>query len=313
MTANGNDQGGVVAMALSPDGQTLLVSGIDGGRSSADEIFPLSAGTLQAGPATLMRDSSGNPIIRQFPAPQSLAITPAQYSPAVTFSGSVAKAGQTSTFTAPTPAGLPGMSFSYSWNFGDGATASGQSVSHVYGAAGNYNVTLTITPRSPSGSAVDMPGQTPYWNASPGSATGTAVVQTTTNTSTNTTNTTTNTTNNTTTTTTNNEGVPGTPTLTLNPAVGPPGTIVTVTGSGFPSNSPVTVTWSVSSGSFAEMTDGSGDLPAHWLYILSPDILGPRYAIASSSPQATAPFLVVPDTAKPGGDSGSFLFRSEGP
>jgi hypothetical protein len=33
---------------------------------------------------------------------------------------------------------------SYSWNFGDGGTASGQSVSHTYTTAGNYTVSLTL-------------------------------------------------------------------------------------------------------------------------------------------------------------------------
>ncbi len=34
---------------------------------------------------------------------------------------------------------------SYQWNFGDGATKSGGSVTHDFGAAGTYTVTLTIT------------------------------------------------------------------------------------------------------------------------------------------------------------------------
>ncbi|MDZ7754664.1 MAG: S8 family serine peptidase [Gammaproteobacteria bacterium] len=33
----------------------------------------------------------------------------------------------------------------YAWDFGDGSTASGQSVSHTYGAEGTYTVTLTVT------------------------------------------------------------------------------------------------------------------------------------------------------------------------
>ena len=39
--------------------------------------------------------------------------------------------------------------FSYTWNFGDGATASGISVSHTYAKTGQY--TLMLTARSPSG------------------------------------------------------------------------------------------------------------------------------------------------------------------
>src|SRR6266571_810971 len=38
----------------------------------------------------------------------------------------------------------------YSWKFGDGATASGASVNHVYAAAGSYTLTLTVS--SPRGS-----------------------------------------------------------------------------------------------------------------------------------------------------------------
>ncbi len=51
------------------------------------------------------------------------------------------------------------------------------------------------------------------------------------------------------------------------------------------------------------------------MYILTPDLLGPRQANAvvfGNPAQASAAFLVVPGTAQPGGDS-DVLFRSEGP
>ena len=37
-----------------------------------------------------------------------------------------------------------GDPLSYSWNFGDGSTASGQNVSHVFASAGTLNVVLTV-------------------------------------------------------------------------------------------------------------------------------------------------------------------------
>jgi hypothetical protein len=52
---------------------------------------------------------------------------------AITFSATA-----TSTSSADTTGG-----FTYTWNFGDGTTGSGQIVSHVYAAAGNYTATLT--------------------------------------------------------------------------------------------------------------------------------------------------------------------------
>jgi len=47
------------------------------------------------------------------------------------------------TFTANATGGS--SPYSYSWNFGDGSTSSGQSVSHSYLLPGSYVVTLTIT------------------------------------------------------------------------------------------------------------------------------------------------------------------------
>jgi hypothetical protein len=88
---------------------------------------------------------------------------------------------------------------------------------------------------------------------------------------------------------------------------------VTVTGTGFLPNTPVTVSWTVSTGSVVIVADSFGNLPPSQLLILTPDVLGPRFAQASSTPQATATFLVVPSTSEPGGDDAGLLFRSEGP
>lgn len=69
------------------------------------------------------------------------------YPPCGTLIG-VSGAGTTKTFTATTPAGTSGMT--YSWNFGNGNTATGSPVSHTYTSTGTYTVTLTATAGSGS-------------------------------------------------------------------------------------------------------------------------------------------------------------------
>ena len=76
------------------------------------------------------------------------------------YTGSVANQSPNASFTAgPTTGNLPllvyfdgsgsddpdGTISFYSWNFGDGATASGITTSHTYNSAGNYTATLTVT------------------------------------------------------------------------------------------------------------------------------------------------------------------------
>ena len=48
--------------------------------------------------------------------------------------------------------GQPQAPLSYAWNFGDGATAQGVSVTHTYAHAGSYTLTLTVS--SPAGKRV---------------------------------------------------------------------------------------------------------------------------------------------------------------
>lgn len=53
--------------------------------------------------------------------------------------------GQSGTFTATTNDAVASQPVEYRWDFGDGATAMGQSASHSYSQAGTYTVTFTAT------------------------------------------------------------------------------------------------------------------------------------------------------------------------
>jgi hypothetical protein len=65
-------------------------------------------------------------------------------------------------FTAPSVAAQPGCSFTYTWSFGDGASASGTTATHAYANKGSgpthsYTVSLIISaslvPQSWTGTA----------------------------------------------------------------------------------------------------------------------------------------------------------------
>jgi hypothetical protein len=55
------------------------------------------------------------------------------------------KVGQTFTFTATVQAPPPGASFQYVWNFDDGQTATGQTVTHRFTAPGDYQARVEVT------------------------------------------------------------------------------------------------------------------------------------------------------------------------
>jgi serine protease len=53
--------------------------------------------------------------------------------------------GDSVTFDGSASSDPDGSISSYSWDFGDGASASGQSVTHTYGSSGDFTATLTVT------------------------------------------------------------------------------------------------------------------------------------------------------------------------
>jgi hypothetical protein len=76
-------------------------------------------------------------------------------------------------FTASVAGGLPGESFSFDWTFGDGGSATGESVSHPFAGSGTYEVRVTAVGGEGSGgesSAVDVVVGNPPETASLGAA-----------------------------------------------------------------------------------------------------------------------------------------------
>jgi hypothetical protein len=346
----GFDPSGITALATSPDGKTLIVLGYDQNsapnQTVAHSIPLLLAGAF--GPLGPRVKVTGNTPAEDF-APgygaQDIAITPDQ-APVAHLAPATGIVGTPMTLDASTSTVANGSIVRYAWNFGDGHTAATTTptVIHTYGAASpGYTVTVTETnsagnsiPPAPFSSPlpVNTSGKTPYLNASLSARTSESVPISSPKPPPPSTTTTTPPPPATKTppppakTTTPppptsvtaapqppppQPRLPAAPHLVLTPNIGPPGTIVTVSGTGFSPNTVVTVNWSVSVGSLSVRTDAHGNLPPSQLLILVPDILGPRLAVASSTPSADAGFLVVPNSLQPGGGQGLSVFRSEGP
>jgi hypothetical protein len=101
---------------------------------------------------------------------------------------------------------------------------------------------------------------------------------------------------------------PGSPTLTVNPGLGPPGLVTQFSGQDFPANTAITVQWSPGIGSAVVTSSSTGTISGSIL-IMYHDEIGDRVLAAVGYPTATAPFLVVPSPEEPAGSSDQFLFR----
>jgi hypothetical protein len=345
---SGANQLAAMSIAISPDQETLLATIGGGTLNTAATLFPvaLAAGGSMSPASRPINLTTGvpesDPALGPTPGPEAVVVTPDQAPVASLTTPPAVQVGHPVTFNASSSTVAYGSVSSFAWNFGDGTsvTTAIPTVSHTYAAPGPHIVTVLETDSAGTSTttglagvvgAVDGPGQTPYRRASPLAQTSTAVTVSTAPPTP-------------TTASTapaspppSHPSTPATvqpsptsppgstasvppppvaqvvPKLVLDPVVGPPGTIVTVTGSGFPPNSVVKVTWSLSTGSVDITADAHGNLPPTPLQVLTPDVLGPRAAVASSAPPATAQFLVVPADSEPGGDNAGMLFRSEGP
>lgn len=103
---------------------------------------------------------------------------------------------------------------------------------------------------------------------------------------------------------------PSTPgaSLSITPAIGPPGFVTLAQGAGFPPG-PVTLTWAPGLG-FTPATAGPDGTFAVRVLVFPRDRLGLRLAVATGAGvSANAPFLVVPPTVQPSGSDVAQITR----
>jgi hypothetical protein len=97
-------------------------------------------------------------------------------------------------------------------------------------------------------------------------------------------------------------------TLTVTPAIGPPGFVALAHGAGFPPG-PVALAWAPGVGTFTATAGPDGTFDVQVL-VFPRDRLGPRGLVATSgTASASAQFLVVPNTVRPSGKDVSQINR----
>lgn len=238
------------------------------------------------------------------PGAGQIAITPDQ-APVARFAATPGPPGKPTSFDASPSTVAYGAITRYVWDFGDGSppqTTFLPTTPHTYSQAGQYSVVLTETDSAGTTVASTPPSQifTGQTMTRHGSVSARVTQRITVSTTTIPTSTASPTP--TTTASPLPSPPPGfSPKITLAPAVGPPGTVVSVDGAGFPPASALVLVWSPGIGRTAVTTDAHGAFTARQVLVFPKDQLGARKLTADPFPGATAGFLVVPPPLAPGG------------
>jgi YVTN family beta-propeller protein len=131
-------------IALTPDGRTAYVA-------SGEKVTPI--------------DLSARVVAKPIPTTgfevEHLVVAPDQ-SPTAAFTPPAATATLPATFDGSASTDPDGTVASWEWAFGEGALASGPSVSHIYALPGTYNAKLSVIDNEGCGSEEVFTGRTAY-------------------------------------------------------------------------------------------------------------------------------------------------------
>jgi len=318
---------GIHSLAVTPDNRTLLATS-DLNTGDEEENIP---GTLLSASIPVPTGTSTSPVVENFPEPPrsayyGLAVTPDQAPVArVGVSTASITAGGNITFNAGPSSVAFGSITGYNWSVTGGSCNSltAASITCHFTAPGSYTAQVVETDSAGNSTAasglppgvVDFTGNTASLvpsnlaKSTPVTVTVKAIVTTTTTTKapTTTTKSTTTTTVAKSTTTTTVPKITLHPKLTANPALGPPGFVTEVSGTGFPPKTSLTVTWSVGPGSVKVTSSATGAFSIQMLVMTDVEP-GNTNAQVTTYPTAKAPFLVVPGSLQPGGDDFSVVY-----
>ncbi|MGI8461869.1 MAG: beta-propeller fold lactonase family protein [Solirubrobacterales bacterium] len=147
----------------SPNGQNVYASGFNNNLAAPVDGYSIGSGGAMA-------SISGSPFASGVNGSefQSVAITPNQ-GPRALFTATPQGAGNETLFSGSSSSDPDGGTIArYDWDFGDGSTLAngGPTPTHVYAAAGDYQVTLVVTDDEGCSTTVVFTGQTADCNGS---------------------------------------------------------------------------------------------------------------------------------------------------